>query len=93
MYSHLLAAGIARCEESGARAAEELAAALLIARAQGYDMFALYAQICLAEVDSTPGADTAAADATGELRGQGVAEPEKWVAVYVPGFSKRREST
>jgi serine/threonine protein kinase len=92
LYAHLVAAGIARCEESGARAAEELSAALFIARAQGYDMFALYAQICLAEVDSTPGASAAAADAIAELKTQGVTDPARWVSVYVPGFTQTDES-
>jgi eukaryotic-like serine/threonine-protein kinase len=91
VYAHLIAAGIARSEESGARAAEELSAALFVARAQGYDMFALYAQVCLAEVDSTPGASAAAADALRELRIQGVSDPERWVAVYVPGFGQRAQ--
>ena len=89
MYMHLVAAGIARCEEQNARAVVELTAALAIARANGYEMFALYAQSCLGPVDTAPTSRQTAAEAVKTLASQGVVDPERWVGMYVPGFSER----
>jgi hypothetical protein len=86
MYLHLIAAGVARCEEQNARAVEELAAALSIARANGYEMFSLYAQYCLGPVDTAPNARRSAAEAGTKLRDQGVLEPARWISMYVPAF-------
>jgi serine/threonine protein kinase len=92
MYLHLVAAGIARCEEQNARAADELTAALAIARANGYEMFALYAQYCLGPVDTAPSARQTASEAVKTLAAQGVVDPERWISMYVPGFSERVHS-
>jgi serine/threonine protein kinase len=87
MYAHLVAAGIARCEGHNARAADELSAALFVARAHGYEAFATYAVYCLGPVDPAPTARPAAAEAEAALREQGVADPARWIGIYVPGFS------
>lgn len=89
MYKHLVAAGIARCEEQNAKAVDELTAALSIARANGYEMFALYANYCLGPVDTAKAARDAALEAVKTLAAQGVAEPERWIAMYVPGFAEQ----
>jgi hypothetical protein len=84
LYSHLVSAGLARFEGSATRAAEHLRSALTIARANGYDVFALYAQACLGRVDPSATSDGQVAEAA--LREQGVTNPRRWIAMYVPGF-------
>jgi eukaryotic-like serine/threonine-protein kinase len=91
MYARLVAAGIARCEEQNARAVDELNAALAIARANGYENFALYSQYCLGPVDTAPNARRTAAEVAAVLREQGVSDPDRWIGIYVPGFDERRE--
>jgi hypothetical protein len=91
MYARLVAAGIARCEEQNARAVDELNAALAIARANGYENFALYAQYCLGPVDTAPNARRTAAEAAQALCEQGVSDPGRWIGVYVPGFDEQSD--
>lgn len=87
MYAKLISAGLARCERSDSRAATALTAALAIARMHGYDMFSLYIAHCLARVERTPSAVAEARAAEAALRAQGVHDPIRWIAVYLPGFS------
>ncbi len=87
MYAHLIAAGVARCEDSVPRVVAQLTAALSIARAHGYDMFALYAEYCLGQFERSPTARKAAAEAEATLRDHGVADPKRWVSIYLPGLA------